>query len=56
MDPTRGQPWQRRVCCCGPGGQEISIDNGGRLAPQQQGAQQRGIGQYMRAVSRCQPT
>jgi len=25
----------QRVCCCGPGGQEISIDSGGRRAPQQ---------------------
>ena len=24
----------RRVCCCGPGGQEISIDRGGRRFPQ----------------------
>ena len=39
----------RRVCCCGPSRQEISIDGGGRRAPHQRGAQQQ-----MRAVSRCQ--
>ena len=32
-----------RVCCCGPGGQEISIDRGGRRAPQQHGAQQHSV-------------
>jgi len=35
----------RRVCCCGPGGQEISIDYCTACARQQ-----------MRAVSRCQLT
>ena len=38
----------RRVCCCGPGEQEISIDSSGRRSPQQHGVQQK------RAVSRCQ--
>ena len=35
----------RRVCCCGPGGQEISID-----------CHTAGAQQQMRAVSRCQLT
>jgi len=40
-----------RVCCCGPDGQELLIDRGGRLAPQQHGIQRQ-----MRAVPRCQLT
>jgi len=44
----------RRVCCCGPGGQETSIVSGGSRALQQHGAQQHGVQQQMRAVSRCQ--
>ena len=41
----------RRVCCRGPGGQEISIDCcTAATAPQQHGGQQQ-----MRAVSRLQP-
>jgi len=40
----------RRVCCCGPGWQEISINRGGRRAPQQHGTQQHGVEQQMRVV------
>jgi len=46
----------RRVCCCGPGGQETSIVSGGSRALQQHGTQQLGVQQQMRAVSRCQLT
>jgi len=35
---------------------EIPIDSGGRRAPQQYDAQQHGVQQQMRAVSRCQLT
>ena len=41
----------RRVCCCWLGGQEISVDGGGRRA-----SRQHGVHQQMRAVSRCQLT
>ena len=43
----------RRVCCCGPGEQKISIDC---IAAAGDGAQQHGGQQQMRAVSRCQLT
>jgi len=38
-----------RVCCCGPGGREISIDSGGASRPPA-AAPQRGAQQQMRAV------
>ena len=47
-----------RICCCGPGGQEISIDCGTasrrRLAAA--AAPQHGAQQQMRGVPRCQLT
>ena len=49
----------RRVCCCGPGGQETSIDSGGAGHPAAAAPQhgpQHGAHQQMRAVSRLQPT
>ena len=47
----------RRVCCCGPGGPEISIDRYGRQARRSSTAHSStGRSAAMRAVSRCQLT
>jgi len=42
----------RRVCCCGPGGHEISIDSGGRRTPSSTAPSSK----CELAVSRCQLT
>jgi len=42
----------RRVCCWAPGGQEISIDSGGRPAARRRSTEPQ---QQMRPVSRLRP-